>query len=124
MRTLTLIACFVACTSSLHAQNDRIGTMQSALAASALDLANDCSEGPVACGGAARLDEDLLDLMLRERVIDRARGASGLADPALGDGLGLRPDCAADHERDERERQPPPDGFFAMLCAPAPGAGG
>ena len=32
MRTLTLIACFVACTSSLHAQNDRIRTMQAALA--------------------------------------------------------------------------------------------
>ena len=90
----------------------------------ALDIADDASEGPLARGGAVGLDEDLLDLMLRERVIDRARGAPGLADPALGVGLGLRPDRAADHERDERERQPPPDGLLAMLCAPAPGAGG
>ena len=43
MRTLTLIACVVACTSSLHAQNDRIRTMQAALAASPLDLARSYS---------------------------------------------------------------------------------
>jgi hypothetical protein len=43
MRTLTLIACVVACTPSLNAQNDRIRTMQAALAASPLDLARSYS---------------------------------------------------------------------------------
>ena len=90
----------------------------------ALDVADDGSEGRVARGGAVALDEHLLDLMLREGVVDRARGAPGLADPALSGGLGLRPDRAADRERDEHERQPAPDRLLAMLSAPAPGAGG
>jgi hypothetical protein len=43
MRILTLIACIVACTSSLDAQNDRIRTLQAALAANPLDLARSYS---------------------------------------------------------------------------------
>ncbi len=43
MRILTLIACVFACTSSLDAQNDRIRTLQAALAANPLDLARSYS---------------------------------------------------------------------------------
>src|SRR6185437_404028 len=90
----------------------------------ALRVADDGSEGCVARGGAVALDEHLLDLVLREGIVNRARGAPGLADPALSRAPGLGPDRVADREGDERERQPAPDRFLAMLSAPASGARG
>ena len=70
------------------------------------------------------LDEHLLDLVLREGVVDGALGASRLADAALSGVLRLGADRAADREREEHERQPSPDGLLAMLGAPAPHPGG
>ncbi len=85
-----------------------------------LDVGDHSLERGVVRGRGAALDEHLLDLVLREGVVDGALGASRLADTALGGVLRLGPDRAADREREEHERQPSPDGLLAMLGAPAP----
>src|SRR3954449_13623059 len=90
----------------------------------ALDFADHRSEGAVRRSGAVALDEHLLDHVLREAVIQGARGASGLADTALGGVLGLRPKRAADHQREEHEAQPAPDRLLAMLGTPTSGSSG
>ena len=85
-----------------------------------LDIGDRRLERGVVRGRGAALDEHLLDLVLREGVVDGALGGSGLADTALSGVLSLRADGAADRECEKHERQPAPDRLLAMLRAPAP----
>src|SRR5947209_19925686 len=88
----------------------------------ALDARHDGCEGWVVCGRVVALDEDLFDLMFGEGIVDGACSLPRLADSALGVCLRLGAEGSSEHERDERERQPAPDGLLAMLSAPASGA--
>src|SRR5215208_1724477 len=77
------------------------------------------AERSIRRGELVALDQHLLDLMLRKGIVDGAGGPARLADPALSCGLGLRPHGTADGERDDNERQPPPDRLLSVLGAPA-----
>src|SRR5215212_5524386 len=80
---------------------------------------DDSPERWIRRGDVVALDQHLLDLVLREGIIDGARGVSRLADTALSRGLGFCPDGTADREREDHERQPTPDRLLSVLSAPA-----
>ena len=71
----------------------------------------------------AALDQHHLLGVLRSGIGDRLIRTSGLADAGLGVLQRLGPGRAADHEGNDDEREPPPDGGLAVLCAPDTSAG-
>ena len=89
----------------------------------ALHLDRDGAEGRVGGGGPGALDQHHLLGVLRSRIGNRLIRTSGLADAGLGVLERLGPGGAADHEGNDDEGEPAPDGGLAVLCAPDTSAG-
>ena len=83
------------------------------------EVGGDGAVGGVADGAVLGLDEHhLAGRLLEARVVQRLRGAAGLADAGLGRVERLRADGVADEERDEDEGDPAEDRRLRVRTAP------